>query len=199
MEDVESILHYWFGGATDDAEIVREKSALWWKQDSKVDAEIRRRFEMMLNAEIKNEFASWSSSPRGQLARVLLCDQFPRNMYRDSPRAFDYDERARKLAREAIDAGQDKKLRPVERVFLYLPFEHSETVDDQELSLRLYTALVEYVPETDRPTYQKFLEFARKHKEIIDRFGRFPHRNAILGRQSTAAEAEFLKGPGSSF
>jgi len=199
MEDVESILHYWFGGATDDAEIVREKSALWWKQDSKVDAEIRRRFEMMLNAEIKNEFASWSSSPRGQLARILLCDQFPRNMYRDSPRAFDYDERARKLAREALDAGQDKKLRPVERVFLYLPFEHSETVDDQELSLRLYTALVEYVPETDRPTYQKFLEFARKHKEIIDRFGRFPHRNAILGRQSTAAEAEFLKGPGSSF
>ena len=199
MEDVESILHYWFGGATDDAEIVREKSALWWKQDSKVDAEIRRRFEMMLDAEIKNEFASWSSSPRGQLARVLLCDQFPRNMYRDSPRAFDYDERARKLAREALDAGQDKKLRPVERVFLYLPFEHSETVDDQTLSLRLYTALVEYVPETDRPTYQKFLEFARKHKEIIDRFGRFPHRNAILGRQSTAAEAEFLKGPGSSF
>jgi len=199
MEDVESILHYWFGGATDDAEIVREKSALWWKQDSKVDAEIRRRFEMMLNAEIKNEFASWSSSPRGQLARILLCDQFPRNMYRDSPRAFDYDERARKLAREAIDAGQDKKLRPVERVFLYLPFEHSETVDDQTLSLRLYTALVADVPETDRPTYQKFLEYARKHKEIIDRFGRFPHRNAILGRQSTAAEAEFLKGPGSSF
>jgi uncharacterized protein (DUF924 family) len=199
MEDVESILHYWFGGATDDAEIVREKSALWWKQDSKVDAEIRRRFEMMLNAEIKNEFASWSSSPRGQLARVLLCDQFPRNMYRDSPRAFDYDERARKLAREALDAGQDKKLRPVERVFLYLPFEHSETVDDQTLSLRLYTELVEDVPETDRPTYQKFLEYARKHKEIIDRFGRFPHRNAILGRQSTAAEAEFLKGPGSSF
>ena len=72
-------------------------------------------------------------------------------------------------------------------------------MDDQELSLRLYTALVEYVPETDRPTYQKFLEYARKHKEIIDRFGRFPHRNAILGRQSTAAEAEFLKGPGSSF
>ncbi|HEX9584501.1 MAG TPA: DUF924 family protein, partial [Gammaproteobacteria bacterium] len=190
MEDVESILHYWFGGAADDAEIVREKSALWWKQDPGVDAEIRRRFEMMLDAEIKNEFASWSSSPRGQLARVLLCDQFPRNMYRDSPRAFDYDEHARKLAREALDAGQDKKLRPVERVFLYLPFEHSETVDDQTLSLRLYTELVEYVPETDRPTYQKFLEFARKHKEIIDRFGRFPHRNAILGRQSTAAEAE---------
>ncbi|MEX2162925.1 MAG: DUF924 family protein [Sulfuricaulis sp.] len=199
MEDVESILHYWFGGAANNAEIVREKSALWWKKDPGVDAEIRRRFEMMLDAEIKDEFASWSSSPRGQLARVLLCDQFPRNMYRDSPRAFDYDERARKLAREALDAGRDKKLRPVERVFLFLPFEHSEAVDDQVLGLRLYTALVEDVPETDRPTYQKFLEFARKHKEIIDRFGRFPHRNAILGRQSTAAEAEFLKGPGSSF
>ena len=199
MEDVESILHYWFGGATDDAEIVREKSALWWKQDSKVDAEIRRRFEMMLNAEIKNEFASWSSSPRGQLARVLLCDQFPRNMYRDSPRAFDYDERARKLSRDALDTGRDKKLRPVERVFLYLPFEHSETVDDQALSLRLFTELVEDVPETDKSAFQKQLGFAQKHKEIIDRFGRFPHRNAILGRQSTAAEAEFLKGPDSSF
>ncbi|HEX9584436.1 MAG TPA: DUF924 family protein [Gammaproteobacteria bacterium] len=199
MEDVNSILHYWFGGAKNDAEIISEKSSLWWKKDPGVDAEIRRRFEMMLDAEIKHEFASWSNSPRGQLARILLCDQFPRNMYRDTPRAFDYDKRARELARNALDKGLDKKLRPVERVFLYLPFEHSETVDDQALSLRLFTELVEAVPETDRPTYLKYLEFAQKHKDIVDRFGRFPHRNAILGRDSTPEETEFLNGPGSSF
>ena len=199
MEDVNSILHYWFGGAKNDAEIISEKSSLWWKKDPGVDAEIRRRFEMMLDAEIKHEFASWSNSARGQLARILLCDQFPRNMYRDTPRAFDYDKRARELAREAIDAGQDKKLCPVERTFLYLPFEHSEVVDDQALSLRLFTELVEAVPETNRPTYLKYLEFAQKHKAIIDRFGRFPHRNAILGRDSTPEETEFLNGPGSSF
>lgn len=199
MEDVNSILHYWFGGAKNDAEIISEKSSLWWKKDPVVDADTRRRFEMMLDAEIKNEFASWSHSPRGQLARVLLCDQFPRNMYRDTPRAFDYDERARKLSREALDTGLDKKLRPVERVFLYVPFEHSEAVEDQALSLRMFTALVEDVPETDRPAFQKYVEFAQKHKEIIDRFGRFPHRNAILGRASTPEELEFLNSPGSSF
>lgn len=199
METADSILHFWFGASANDADVIREKSTLWWKKDSEVDAEIQRRFEMMLDAEVKKDFASWDNSPRKLLARVLLCDQFPRNMYRGSPRAFDYDKRARELARDALDKGLDKKLRPVERVFLYLPFEHSEVVDDQALSLRLFTALVEDVPETDRPTYQKNQGFAQKHKEIIDRFGRFPHRNAILGRDSTPEESEFLEGPDSSF
>jgi uncharacterized protein (DUF924 family) len=199
MESVDSILHYWFGNSADDAEVVREKTVLWWKKNPEVDEEIRRRFEAMLESEIKGELASWGNSPRGQLARMLLLDQFPRNMYRDTARAFAYDEQARRLARQALDQGVDRKLRPVERVFIYLPFEHSEDVQDQATGVQLFEALLEEVPATVKQPFQNFLDFAKKHKEIVDNFKRFPHRNALLGRDSTPQELEFLKRPGSSF
>jgi len=199
MESVDSILQYWFGNSADDAEVVREKTVLWWKKNHEVDEEIRRRFEAMLESEIKGELASWSNSPRGQLARMLLLDQFPRNMYRGTARAFAYDEQARRLARQVLDQGVDRKLRPVERVFIYLPFEHSEDVQDQATGVQLFEALLEEVPATVKQPFQNFLDFAKKHKEIVDNFKRFPHRNALLGRESTPEELEFLKGPGSSF
>ncbi len=199
MESTDSILHYWFGTSADDAEVIREKSALWWKKDPKVDEEMRQRFEMTLEAESQGKLESWGKIPRGQLARILLLDQFPRNMYRGTARAFAYDERARQRARKALDQGMDRKLRPVERVFIYMPFEHSEEAQDQAASVRLFAALVEEVPATLKQAFQNFLGFAKKHKEIVDCFGRFPHRNAILGRDSTPEEVEFLKGPGSSF
>jgi uncharacterized protein (DUF924 family) len=199
MESVDSILHYWFGNNADDAEVVREKTVLWWKKNPEVDEEIRRRFEAMLESEIKGELASWGNSPRGQLARMLLLDQFPRNMYRGTARAFTYDEQARRLARQALDQGVDRKLRPVERVFIYLPFEHSEDVQDQATGVQLFEALLEEVPATVKQPFQNFLDFAKKHKEIVDNFKRFPHRNALLGRDSTPQELEFLKRPGSSF
>jgi len=199
MESTDSILHYWFGTSADDAEVIREKSALWWKKDPKVDEEMRQRFEITLEAESQGELESWGKIPRGQLARILLLDQFPRNMYRGTARAFAYDERARRLAHEALDQGVDRKLRPVERVFLYLPFEHSENAQDQAASVRLFAALLEEVPTTLKQPFRNFLDFAKKHKEIIDGFGRFPHRNALLGRDSTTEELEFLKRPGSSF
>jgi len=199
MESVDSILHYWFGNSADDAEVVREKTILWWKKNPEVDEEIRRRFEAMLESEIKGELASWGNSPRGQLARMLLLDQFPRNMYRGTARAFAYDEQARRLARQALDQGVDRKLRPVERVFIYLPFEHSEDVQDQATGVQLFEALLEKVPATVKQPFQNFLDFAKKHKEIVDNFKRFPHRNALLGRDSTPEELEFLKHPDSSF
>ncbi len=199
MENVETILHYWFGSSDDDAKIIRGKSGLWWKKNHEVDEEIRRRFEMVLEAELKNELTSWGNNPREQLTRILLLDQFPRNMYRDTAHAFACDERARRLAHAVLTQGTDRKLRPVERVFIYLPFEHSEDVQDQATSVRLFAALAEEVPATLKQAFQNFLDFAEKHKEIIDRFGRFPHRNALLGRDSTPEELEFLKGPGSSF
>jgi uncharacterized protein (DUF924 family) len=199
METAESILHFWFDASADDAEVIREKSSLWWKKNPKVDAEIRSRFEMMLDAEVKSEFESWSRGPRGQLARILLCDQFPRSMYRGLPCSFAYDERARQLARNALDQGMDRKLRRIERVFLYLPFEHSEDHDDQATSVRLFSALRDEAPDGEKATYGNYLDFALKHKVIIDRFGRFPHRNVILDRESSPEEQEFLKGPGSSF
>ena len=199
MESVDSILHYWFGNSADDAEVVREKTVLWWKKNPEVDEEIRRRFEAMLESEIKGELASWGNSPRGQLARMLLLDQFPRNMYRGTARAFACDEQARRLARQAMDQGVDRKLRPVERVFIYLPFEHSEDVQDQATGVQLFEALLEEVPATVKQRFQNFLDFAKKHKEIVDHFKRFPHRNTLLGRDSTPEELEFLKRPGSSF
>jgi len=199
MKSIESIIDYWFGEHPDDDAVIREKSDLWWKKNPEVDKEIRRRFETLLESELKGELASWANSPRGRLARMLLLDQFPRNMYRGSARAFACDERARQLARETLDQSVDRKLRPVERVFLYLPFEHSENAPDQVTGVRLFATLLEEIPETLKPPFRNLLEFAQKHKAIIDRFGRFPHRNALLGRDSTPEELEFLKGPGSSF
>ncbi|MDH3406912.1 MAG: DUF924 domain-containing protein, partial [Gammaproteobacteria bacterium] len=125
------------------------------------------------------------ADPRGHLARILLCDQFPRNIYRGKPESFMYDARAKQLARVALDRGWDKPLRPVERVFVYLPFEHSEDAQDQSLSVELFSALYNVVAEELKQPFRYYLDFATKHKEIIDRFGRFPHRNAILGRLST--------------
>jgi uncharacterized protein (DUF924 family) len=199
MENIDSILRYWFGAEAEDTTVIREQSELWWKKDPAVDAEIRRRFELTLEAETRGELASWVESARGQLARILLCDQFPRNMYRNTPRAFACDEHARQLARQALEAGMDRMLRPVERVFMYLPFEHSEVREDQATSVRLFTALNEQAPDDAKAAYRNYLDYALKHRDVIDRFGRFPHRNSILGRESTPVEQEFLKGPGSSF
>ena len=199
MENIDSILRYWFGAKAEDATVIREKSELWWKKDPAVDAEIRRRFESTLKAETRGELESWSESARGQLARILLCDQFTRNMYRNTPRAFAYDARAYRLARQVLDAGMDRMLRPVERVFIYLPFEHSEAREDQATSVRLFTALCQQAPDSAKAAYQNYLDYALKHRDIIERFGRFPHRNSILRRKSTPVEHELLKGPGSSF
>lgn len=198
-ENPASILRYWFGAGTDEAGIIREMSALWWKKDTRVDEEIRRRFEPTLEAELRDEHVSWDPLPGGTLARILLCDQFPRNMYRGNARAFAHDERARRLARALRDRKNDRSLRPIERVFAYLPFEHSEDAQDQGTSLRLFAALYARAADGVRDSYRNYLDFALRHQEIIDRFGRFPHRNDILGRDSTAAEQEFLKSPGSSF
>jgi uncharacterized protein (DUF924 family) len=199
METAETILRYWFGTDAADAAIIREKSALWWKKDPKVDEEIRRRFELLLAEEMRGVLESWSTGPRGHLARILLCDQFPRNMYRGKPGSFMYDARARQLARAALDRDWDRPLRPVERMFVYLPFEHSEDRQNQSLSIRLFTALHDGVSPDLKQTTLNFLDFAKKHHKIIDRFGRYPHRNAILGRASTPEEIEFLKQSDSSY
>lgn len=199
MNTVESILHFWFGSSADDAEVIREKWDLWWKKNSHVDDEIRKRFEATLQAEHQGERASWGKNPRGQLARIIVLDQFPRNMYRGAARAFAFDERALGLAGVALGQGMDKALRLVERVFMYMPFEHSEDSNDQQTSETLFTALVAAAPDSQKSVFRDFLEYAVRHKAIIDRFGRFPHRNALLGRKSTPEELTFLNGADSSF
>ena len=177
---IEEILRFWFEELTPDD---------WFGGGVTVDGRIRERFRDLHEALREQVPESWRASPRGLLGAVIALDQFPRNMYRDDPRAFAADGVALGLAREALARGFDREVSNDERKFLYLPFEHSEDPAEQVRSVQLFTTLGD----------EDNLSYALRHKEIIDRFGRFPHRNKVLGRNSTPEEAEFLKGPGSSF
>jgi uncharacterized protein (DUF924 family) len=179
-EPIDAILRYWF-------EELSPKN--WFKVDEARDAEIERRFRRTYEELTAGVPQSWLAEPEGYLAAILVLDQFPRNMFRGTPRAFATDDVALTLAKRAIAQGKDMLVPPERRAFIYLPFQHAEDEADQARSVELFTALGN----------QLNLDFALRHKEIIDRFGRFPHRNKILGRKSTDKEQEFLKQPGSSF
>lgn len=194
-----TILGFWFGNAGDDSTIARTQQKLWWSKNPEVDADIRDRFGDLVDTAASGKLGHWAQDARGRLALILLFDQFPRNMYRDTPRAFAYDALASQLALAGIADGTDRTLRAIERVFFYLPLEHSESAELQERSVALFTALAAAVPEADRGTFAGYADFAVRHRDVIHRFGRFPHRNQILGRVSTPEEIAFLKQPGSSF
>jgi uncharacterized protein (DUF924 family) len=174
--DAAEVLSFWFG----------QDRKRWFEKNPALDEEIRSRFLAWYEAGAAGGLEAWKSEPRACLALVILLDQFPRNMFRGTARAFASDDRARDCARTILEKGWDKAMTPGEQTFAYLPFEHSESIADQELSVRLFEG-------------NENFEWARKHWEIIRRFGRFPHRNAALGRASTPEEIEFLKQPGSGF
>jgi uncharacterized protein (DUF924 family) len=163
-------------------------SARWWKKDPAFDAEVRNRFLALHEAIDRGEREDWLETPRGALAYVIVLDQFSRNMFRGSARSFASDARARAGARRAVERGDDRALSVDERTFLYMPFMHSENLADQDRACALFAAA--------RPDQARYAEL---HRDIIRRFARFPHRNAVLGRTSTPEEEEFLKQPGSSF
>lgn len=198
-ETSESILAFWFGTGKDDAAVAKAQEKLWWAKDEHTDQEIHRRFESSTEALGRGEIDDWAATPRGLLAMVLLADQFPRNMYRGLPESFAFDPLALRWSMHALERGMDGSLRPIERVFLYLPFEHSESLADQQRAVFLFEQLLKDVPEEQRDIFAGFVDFAIRHRDVIERFGRFPHRNRILGRESTAEETAFLKQPGSSF
>jgi len=194
------VLAFWFGDMSGpDHAIAQRQAGLWWSKDEAVDARIRERFEVAVRAAADGRLSQWRASPEGWLALIVLTDQFPRNIHRGTPGAFAFDPRAREIAREGLDAGWDESLRPVQRVFAYLPLEHAEDMALQREAVERFTALASQVPPEDREAFDGYLDFARRHLEVIERFGRFPHRNAILGRESTPAERAFLQQPGSSF
>jgi uncharacterized protein (DUF924 family) len=183
------VLDFWFGtGATRGTQ-----RAEWFRKDEKFDASIRGRFGDLLERAARRELEAWRAEPQSMNALIIVLDQFSRNLFRDSARAFAQDAYARECVREAIARGDEAKLLPVQRVFLYMPLEHSEDRADQEDCLARMREL-EAFAET-----RGFTQWALKHKAVIDRFGRFPHRNAILGRASTPEEIEFLGEPGSRF
>ena len=199
METPETVRAFWFGEHADDAEAARSQAGLWWAKSEQTDEAIRSRFGELVVAAGQGRLCSWLASPGGRLALILLTDQFTRNIYRGKPEAFAFDAAARRWCLEGLRAGADRGLRPVERVFFYLPLEHSEERDHQEQSVQLFTALAEQVRPEWQEVFGGFLDFARQHLEIIARFGRFPHRTEILGRVSTDDELAFLEKPGSSF
>jgi uncharacterized protein (DUF924 family) len=199
MQTTESVLEFWFGTNNDDALVAKEKSALWWAKDDASDQLMRERFSGYLDKAQRGELDDWLHTASGLLALILLCDQFPRNIHRGTPLSFAYDERARLWCRHGIASRSDVLLRPIERVFFYLPLEHSESLEDQNEAVARYEALLHDVPPERRADFTGYLDFAKRHREIIERFGRFPHRNAILRRESTAEEEAFLREPGSSF
>lgn len=172
----EDVLDFWFQ---------RERKA-WFAKDARFDAEILARFLPLYERAAAGGLFDWRQAPRSCLALVIVLDQFPRNMFRDDARAYATDALARDAARTIVDRGWDRTFSPDERTFAYLPFEHSESIEDQERSLKLFEGGENF-------------EWARKHYDIVRRFGRFPHRNAALGRASTPEEIEFLKQPGSTF
>ena len=185
----EDVLDFWYGAKATRGATRPE----WYRKDEKFDALIRERFGELLERASRRELDAWRAEPQSMNALIVVLDQFSRNLFRESPRAFAEDPHARECAREAIARGDESELLPVQRVFLYMPLEHSEDIADQENCLARMQEL-EAFTET-----RGFTQWARKHKAVIDRFGRFPHRNAILGRASTPEELEFLAEPGSRF
>lgn len=192
----EDVLSFWLGEPGADP---YAKSELWWKKDPAFDRECRERFQATLEAGVRGELSEWEKTPKGRLALVILYDQLSRNMFRDTPRAFAQDPLARDLTLRALDAGDERVLSPIERQFLYMPLMHAEDVDLQRRCVACFERLVVDAPADKRAMYESSLDFARRHADIVERFGRFPHRNAVLGRATTKEEAEFLKQPGSSF
>jgi uncharacterized protein (DUF924 family) len=192
MTLVHDVLSFWFGAP--GSPIRGTFRDAWFRKDVAFDAEIRRHFFDAAEAAARGELDRLQADREGALALVLLLDQFPRNLFRGQARAFAADAKAREVADAAIGRGFDRALPSCERLFFYLPFEHSESMDDQERAVALFRRLAE-----EDPGRVDGLDYAIRHRTIIQRFGRFPHRNEALGRESTPDEIAFLKEPGSSF
>ncbi|PKO85425.1 MAG: DUF924 domain-containing protein [Betaproteobacteria bacterium HGW-Betaproteobacteria-12] len=186
------ILAFWFGQPGEAGH--GQPRSEWFRKDAAFDAEIRRRFLPDVESALAGQLDAWAATLSGLLALLILLDQFPRNLFRGQARAFAGDAAARRLAETALSRGWDRKLNAVEKLFVYLPFEHSEALADQERSLALFAALA-----AEHPGNDGFLDYARRHHAVIARFGRFPHRNTALGRPSSPEEASYLAEPGSGF
>ena len=183
------VLAFWFGEPP-----AQQPRAEWFRKDAAFDAGIRERFGATLESALQGGLQEWRAQPAGALARIVVLDQFTRNAFRDTPRAFAGDALALAAAQALVAAGADRLLAPLQRWFAYLPFEHAEDLAVQQQSLQLFAALA-----TEHPALADAQRWAVKHFEVIERFGRYPHRNAVLGRTSSDAEQAFLSQPGSSF
>ena len=199
MTDPVEVLDFWFADSLTNPDTLASHRAIWFMGGPDIDLLITEKFGTLPDAALAGELQYWTTDTRNTLALVLVLDQFPRNIYRNTARAYYYDVAALDLTVKIIDQGLNLELHPIEQSFLFLPLQHSETIVEQTRAVQLYETLAAQSPEPYLESAKNSLDYAKRHCDIIRRFGRFPHRNAILGRVSTEAEIEFLASGGDTF
>ncbi len=205
VDEALRVNRFWFGRTPLGLHTIRDREKLWFgvstgkQRQTAIDEMIRERFGELMRCAASGALETWAASPRRRLALILLLDQFPRNAFRGSARAFAADEQALALALSGIQAAADAALSPIERVFMCMPLQHAERLDVQEESVAAYRRLLEEAPVELRPFIAGVQAFAERHLSIIRRFGRFPHRNEALGRVSTPDELRYLSGTAERF
>ena len=192
IADPEDVLAFWFGGATSDREALQQRNRLWFQGGAPFDGECTKHFGASLAAAADGRLDHWTESPRSRLALIVLLDQFSRNIYRGTAAAYQQDARALAACMEGIELGHDRQLAPIERTFFYMPMEHAEDRKIQLLSVQQFEALAREAPEELREQLLANAGYARGHRDIVEQFARFPHRNRILGRANTADEDAYL-------
>ncbi len=197
----QDVIDYFIGDAAHSVDAAQQMFSLWFKKSDATDTEIREWFQPLLETLSAGPLAKdWAGrGPDGRLAAIIVLDQFSRNMFRGSPRSFAQDALALKLAVAGIEAGQDSEMSEVGRMFMYLPFEHSEDIHDQATAIRLFSVLRDEARAPFRDMMENTLSYAHQHRDVIAKFGRFPHRNAIVARTNTPEEDAYLATPGSGF
>jgi uncharacterized protein (DUF924 family) len=200
LTEIEQVLDFWFGACGPDGALDRAKQKMWFGSGHKHDAVIRKQFGKLHRRAVRGELdAEWAATPRGRIALIIVLDQFSRHIHRGTAAAFAQDPKAQRFALAGVEQDVDRALIPAQRAFFYLPFEHAEDLALQQRGVRLFQRLAADVAPAWRKEYTGFADYAGHHRDIVERFGRFPHRNQTLGRVSTPEEIEFLKQPGSSF
>ncbi|OQR37609.1 hypothetical protein BWR59_00520 [Pseudomonas sp. Bc-h] len=193
------LLDWWFGSAESPDEVAKEKNKLWFGKKKSQDTDALNRFGGLVEQALKGELSEWTETPQGWLALVLLLDQLPRMIFRDTPKSYAGDKRAQELVKHGLKLERDLALTPLQRTFIYLVLEHTENLAAQDDAVRRFTDLLALLPSTERAYFTRTLDYAKKHRAVIERFGRYPHRNEVVGRESTTEEVEFLKERGSRF
>jgi uncharacterized protein (DUF924 family) len=200
MDEIEQVLDFWFGACGAEGTLDPEKKKIWFGDGRTYDAGIRERFGALHERASRGELEQlWAATPLGRIALIVVLDQFSRHIHRGTAAAFAQDPAAQRLVISGLGLNADHALIPAQRAFFYVPLEHAEDLEMQRLGVRCFDGLVHTVSEARRKDYEEFLDYAQRHRDIIKRFGRFPHRNAMLERASTPQEIKFLKQPGSSF
>ena len=196
---IEAVLTFWFKERNLSAPQIDGRMDVWFGEDAVFDEEIARQFAQDVDDASEGRLDHWGREPQGRLALIILLDQFRRNIYRNKPEAFEMDKKALKLCVEGAMEKKDKGLSPIERVFFYMPLQHAESRKVQEKSCQIYNKLCDAVSPTFRETFETVAQFAELHADIVRQFGRFPHRNAVLGRENTEEEAQYLAGDAPTF